>query len=134
MGHRWVRWLVDQRRVRVAWAVWAIVFLVFTAVTIAKPDFRSVTVAYRTASENWLAGRDIYPQREGEMNYLPQFAILFSPFAQLPKAAGDTLWRLLQMGVFVSAFAGSPRWPSRVGRISSCSCPSWRRPVHSVLS
>ena len=79
MGHGWVRWLVDQRRVRVAWAGWAIVFLVFTAVTIAKPDFRSVTVAYRNASQNWLAGRDIYPQREGEMNYLPQFAILFSP-------------------------------------------------------
>jgi alpha-1,2-mannosyltransferase len=103
VGHGWVRWLVDQRRVRVAWAGWVIVFLVFTAVTIAKPDFRSVTVAYRDASQNWLAGRDIYPQREGEMNYLPQFAILFSPFAQLPKAAGDTLWRLLQMGVFVTA-------------------------------
>jgi alpha-1,2-mannosyltransferase len=82
--------------------MWAIVFLVFTAVTIAKPEFRSVTSAYRNASENWFAGRDIYPQREGEMNYLPQFAILFSPFAQLPKAAGDILWRLLQMGVFVS--------------------------------
>jgi alpha-1,2-mannosyltransferase len=103
LGHAWVRWLVDRQRVRAAWVMWAIVFLVFTAVTIAKPEFRSVTSAYRHASENWFAGRDIYPQREGEMNYLPQFAILFSPFAQLPKAAGDTLWRLLQMGVFVSA-------------------------------
>jgi alpha-1,2-mannosyltransferase len=103
VGHGWVRWLVDQRRVRLAWAAWAVVFLVFTAVTIAKPDFRSVTVAYRNASQNWLAGREIYPQRDGEMHYLPQFAILFSPFERLPKAAGDTLWRLLQMGVFVSA-------------------------------
>ena len=103
MRHGWVRWLVDRQRVRAAWVMWAIVFLVFTAVTIAKPEFRSVTSAYRHASENWFAGRDIYPQREGEMNYLPQFAILFSPFAQLPKAASDTLWRLLQMGVFVSA-------------------------------
>lgn len=103
MGHAWVRWLVDRQRVRAAWVMWAIVFLVFTAITIAKPEFRSVTSAYRHASENWLAGGDLYPQREGEMNYLPQFAVLFSPFAQLPKTAGDTLWRLLQMGVFVSA-------------------------------
>ena len=103
MGHGWVTWLVDGQRVRAAWTMWAIVFLVFTAVTIAKPEFRSVTSAYRNASENWLAGREVYSQREGEMNYLPQFAILFSPFERLPKAVGDTLWRLLQMGVFVSA-------------------------------
>jgi alpha-1,2-mannosyltransferase len=103
LGQEWVGWLVNHQRVRAAWVMWAIVFLVFTAVTIAKPEFRSVTSAYRSASQNWLAGRDIYPQREGEMNYLPQFAILFSPFERLPKAAGDTLWRLLQMGIFVSA-------------------------------
>lgn len=51
----------------------------------------------------WLSGDDLYPQRDGEMNYLPQFAILFSPFARMPKWAGDILWRLLQMGVYVSA-------------------------------
>ncbi len=98
-----VRWLFDDRGVRAAWVAWTIVFLGFTVVTFAKPDFRSVTSAYRSASHNWLAGRDIYPQREGEMNYLPQFAALFSPFAMLPKRLGDTLWRGLQMAVFVTA-------------------------------
>jgi hypothetical protein len=86
-----------------AWALWAVVFLAFTIMTIASPEMRSVTAAYRNASNNWLHGQDIYQRREGEMNYLPQFAILFSPFARLSKPAGDALWRLLQMGVYVSS-------------------------------
>ena len=96
-------WVFDRRGVQAAWALWVVVFMAFTIVTIARPEFRSQTTAYRNASKNWLSGQNIYTQREGEMNYLPQFAILFSPFAGLSKPAGDALWRLLQMGVYVSS-------------------------------
>jgi hypothetical protein len=98
LGH----WIVGVRGRKAAWALWALVLLAFTVVTIARPGMRSVTAVYRDASFAWLSGKDIYPQRSA-MNYLPQFAILFSPFASAPQRVGDTLWRFLQLGVYVSS-------------------------------
>ena len=96
-------WIVGLRGRKAAWALWALVLLAFTGVTIARPGMRSVTSVYREASSAWLSGKDMYPQHDGAMNYLPQFAILFSPFASAPQRVGDTLWRFLQLGVYVSS-------------------------------
>jgi hypothetical protein len=83
--------------------MWALVLLAFTGVTIARPGMRSVTPVYREASSAWLSGQNMYPQRDAGFTYLPQFAILFSPFASAPQRVGDTLWRFLQLGVYVSS-------------------------------
>ena len=96
-------WIVEPRGRKAAWALWALVLLGFTVVSIARPGMRSVTPVYRDASFAWLSGQDMYPQRDGAMNYLPQFAILFSPFASMPQRVGDFLWRLMQLGVYVSS-------------------------------
>lgn len=96
-------WLVDHRGVRAAWALWAVVLLAFTIVTIARPGMRSVTPVYREASGAWRSRLDIYPQHGMAMNYLPQFALLFSPFERAPLRVGDALWRILQMAVYVSS-------------------------------
>ena len=95
-------WIVGLRGRKAAWALWALVLLAYTGVTIARPGMRTVTQVYREASSAWLSGEDIYPQQSA-MNYLPQFAILFSPFAGVPQRVGDTLWRFLQLGVYVSS-------------------------------
>lgn len=96
-------WIVGLRGRRTAWALWALVLLAFTVVTIARPGRNSVTPFYRAASSAWLSGQEMYLQRDQAFNYLPQFAILFSPFASASQRVGDTLWRILQLGVYVSA-------------------------------
>ena len=95
-------WSFDQRGVRAAWALWFAILAGFTLATVVWPGMPSVTRTYRDASSAWLAGQEIYAQAEGAMNYLPQFAIFFSPFAKAPRWAGDALWRILQMGIYVS--------------------------------
>lgn len=97
------QWIVGLRGRKAAWALWVLVLLGFTVVTIARPGMRSVTPVYREASFAWLSGQDMYPHRDAGFNYLPQFAILFSPFASTPQRVGDTLWRFLQLGVYVSS-------------------------------
>lgn len=97
------RWIVGLRGRNAAWALWALVLLAFTGVTIARPGWRSVTPVYREASSAWLSGQVMYAQHEHAFSYPPQFAILFSPFASVPQSVGDTLWRFLQLGVYVSS-------------------------------
>jgi hypothetical protein len=67
--------------------------MVVVSVMVAlKPLHRSVTMSYHGATANWWAGKDIYVGPAG-MNYLPHFAILYSPFHFLPLPVGEVLWR-----------------------------------------
>lgn len=77
---------------RVAVALWVMPMIVISIMVAHKPWKRSVTSLYHEASQNWRAGKDLY-QGPGGMNYLPHFAILFTPFRALPPPAGDILWR-----------------------------------------
>ena len=92
-------WLFDERRERVAWALWGLVFSVFTLVSIFRPGMREVVHVYRKASTAWLSGQEIYPA----IDYPPTFVILFVPFAKMPLAVSEILWRTLGMGIFVSS-------------------------------
>jgi len=64
----------------------------------ARPLSRSVTPLYHEASANWWAAEELYGG-PGGMNYLPQFAVLFSPFKMLPSPVGDLLWRAVATGL-----------------------------------
>jgi hypothetical protein len=67
--------------------------LVIAALIIHDPLRRTVTIfSFHAAAGNWWAGRDLYVGPAG-MNYLPHFAILFSPFHFLPLRVGEILWR-----------------------------------------
>jgi alpha-1,2-mannosyltransferase len=92
-------WLFDERRERMAWAVWGIIFSLFTIVSILRPGMREVLHVYRDASVAWLSGQEIYPG----IDYPPTFVILFTPFAKMPVAVSEILWRALGMGVYVSS-------------------------------
>lgn len=92
-------WLFDERRERVAWAIWGLVFSVFTIVSIFRPGMREVLHVYRNASAAWLSGQEIYPG----IDYPPTFVILFTPFAKMPLAVSEILWRALGMGIYVSS-------------------------------
>jgi alpha-1,2-mannosyltransferase len=82
----------------VALAIWLISFSVVAIMVAARPLSRSVTPLYHEASANWWAGKELYEGPSG-MNYLPQFAVLFSPFKTLPSPVGDILWRAVAMGL-----------------------------------
>jgi len=87
-------------RTRGAWVFWGVLFAV-VAVVVASGSKRTVTGNYRSAAEGWVAGEPLYNDTGAGFLYLPQAAIVFAPFAQLPHAVGEILWRLLTVGVFV---------------------------------
>lgn len=92
-------WLFDQRRERLAWILWVVVFSVFTVMSILRPGTREVLHVYRNASDAWLSGRPIYPQ----IDYPLPFVVLFTPFARMPVSLCEIVWRALVMSVYVSS-------------------------------
>jgi hypothetical protein len=75
-------------------ALWAIPVLVVCVAAGLNPRGRTVTWAsYHYCAGNWWAGKSLYIGPAG-MNYLPHFAILFTPFHYVPLWLGEMLWRL----------------------------------------
>ena len=92
---------VTERRLRhFAFAAWALLVLVVGVQTWLAPRARSLVVYYGPPAQGWWHGEDLYGTG---LNYLPQFAILFSPFAHLPEPYCGTLWRLFSLAVFLAA-------------------------------
>ena len=71
---------------------WLAPILAITVLVALDPERRTVTPLYHAAAAAWWVGKDLYQGPSG-MNYLPQFAVLFSPFHWLPVPLGDILWR-----------------------------------------
>lgn len=91
---------------RAAVGLWVLIALIVGIIVAAKPDKRTVTPEYRQASEKWWAGKESpYDMSQGGYLYLPQEAILYTPYQLLPKRVGEPLWRwsglaLLAFGVW----------------------------------
>jgi hypothetical protein len=67
--------------------------LVIAALVIHDPLKHTVTMgSYHPSAENWWARRNLYVGPSG-MNYLPHFAVLYSPFHFLPLTLSEILWR-----------------------------------------
>jgi len=86
-----------------SWAGWAVLFLATSAI-ILHDSSRSIFPIYQYASLAWFKGQRIYELSGiGGFTYFPQAAILFSPFAILPRAAGEMAWRLVSIGAIALA-------------------------------
>jgi hypothetical protein len=73
--------------------LWTVPMLVIAALVIHDPLKHTVTMgSYHPSAENWWAGRNLYVGPSG-MNYLPHFAVLYSPFHFLPLRWSEILWR-----------------------------------------
>lgn len=59
---------------------------------------RSVTGVYRGGSELWWSRGPLYTEGPHGFLYLPQAAMIFTPFAALPPAVGEVLWRWVGIG------------------------------------
>jgi hypothetical protein len=70
----------------------------------------SLYPTYAAAGKHWLAGSSLYrwpPVEPGldAYRYSPIVAVSLGPFAMLPTALGNVLWRLLNAGVLLSGLA-----------------------------
>ncbi len=99
-------------------ALWVVPMLVISVAVALRPLHRTVTLqSYHFAAGQWWLGKDLYIGPEG-MNYLPHFAVLFSPFHFLPLWLGEVLWRLcaaatLGGGLWLLIRALFPSGPAR---------------------
>jgi hypothetical protein len=77
----------------IAAALWIVPMLVIGVMVALRPLHRTVTITcYHLPAGNWWAGKDLYTGPQG-MNYLPHFAVLFTPFHLLPLPLAEVLWR-----------------------------------------
>jgi hypothetical protein len=78
----------------IAVGLWVLFALIVGIIVAIQPDKRTVTPEYRQASEKWWAGKESpYNMSQVGYLYLPQEAILYTPFQVLPKRVGEPLWR-----------------------------------------
>ena len=79
---------------------------------------RSVTPEYRRAAELWWQSKPMYTQGVHGFLYLPQGAILYSPFTLLPPALEETLWRIVGLALLALGLRRvceplfAERWPT----------------------
>jgi len=96
----------NRRAMWLAWTGWAALFLVVAAMIVSGTT-RTAVPPYRLAALNWIAGQGLYDGTGvGGFVYFPQAAILFVPFALLPQAVSEILWRLIIIGTFAVGLRG----------------------------
>jgi alpha-1,2-mannosyltransferase len=88
---------------RAAWMGWIIFFLVISVIVGLTIGSRTVTPAYRSASNLWFAGEALYTGGIHGFLYLPHAALLFAPFANLPFSMGEILWRAFGLWMLAAA-------------------------------
>ena len=92
----WTRWA--------AWIFWLLIFCVICGDVVRRPLKHNTTPTYRLASGQWWAGQDPYTYHNHDgFLYLPQAAIVFTPFTWGPLLLGELLWRAAVFGLFAYA-------------------------------
>ncbi len=90
-----LRDLPSRRAIKIAVGIWFLLALIIGSVVAARPDKHTVTPAYRVASVKWWNGREsLYDESQIGYLYLPQAAVLYTPYQLLPLRVGEPLWRL----------------------------------------
>ncbi|MGX7874869.1 glycosyltransferase family 87 protein [Mesorhizobium sp. ORM6] len=89
---------------RLGLGLWIGAFLVVLALVLWAPDTRTVQLAYRYGSQEFLAGRPLY-NIQSEMGYLyaPAFAALYVPLLKLGPHLGGLVWHLIGFAVLTFA-------------------------------
>ncbi len=80
------------------------------------PRKRSVVPEYYEAAQKWINGDDLYRDGKHGFLYMPIAAVLYVPFAVLPVALGEILWRVVGLGFYVTGLR-------RVCTLGACSMP-----------
>jgi alpha-1,2-mannosyltransferase len=95
--------LSESKALLVAVGLWILFALIVGGLVAARPDHHTVTPEYRQASEKWWGAMESpYDLTQVGYLYLPQEAILYTPFRILPKPLGEPLWRWVGLGILAS--------------------------------
>lgn len=78
-------------------AIWAVIAVVVFTIVAIQPDKRTATIEYQKASTRWWDSDNLYKGKNNYL-YLPQAAILYTPFNILPDRVGEPLWRMVCLG------------------------------------
>ncbi|MEI6323598.1 MAG: glycosyltransferase family 87 protein [bacterium] len=115
-----LRTLDSRGALKAAVGAWLLFALIVGIVVAVRPDKHTVTPEYRHASEKWWAGNEsLYDMSQVGYLYLPQEAIIYTPYQVLPKRLGEPLWRwtglaLLASGLWRIAGLLNPRERERI--------------------
>lgn len=91
------------------WGLWGAITIAVVVYSIVKPGEHTVSPTYWEASRQWWASQEMYGRRDESPEalhgflYLPQAAILATPFAYLPLIVAECLWRVCNIGTLAWA-------------------------------
>lgn len=91
---------IDRRYEGAALLLWLTAWLVVAVLVARDPTGRTVTPVFHDAVRRWWARESLY-SGSASFHYMPQFALLFTPFHFLPAPWGDILWRLAAVAACV---------------------------------
>ncbi|MBI1335403.1 MAG: DUF2029 domain-containing protein [Phycisphaera sp.] len=114
------RWSwTDRGSIVNTWVGWVIVALVMAILAGLNPHQRTVTNSYRDAAERWWAGQPIYEDTQTTFGflYLPQSALVYSPFIVGPAGLSEAVYRVVITGLYAMALwrLCGWVWPTRGG-------------------
>ncbi|HLY64934.1 MAG TPA: glycosyltransferase family 87 protein [Chloroflexota bacterium] len=90
--------------IRTGWGCWLALLAVVSIMVLVKGSDRSVVWYYHAASAAWWAGQDLYSGQVDSFNYLPAFAVLFTPFHLLGPVWAGLVWRWLSFALLTAGF------------------------------
>ena len=92
--------VLGPHALRAAWIAWGLFLVAACVVVVSEANRRPANDAYARGAVRWAAGESLYVEGGGGFIYLPQSALVYLPFALLPKWAEHSLWRVLTIGLF----------------------------------
>jgi hypothetical protein len=94
----------SEALIRTGWGCWLTLLAVVSIMVLIKGADRSVVRYYHAASAAWWAGQDLYSGQVDSFNYLPAFAVLFTPFHLMGPELAGLLWRWLSFAALTAGF------------------------------
>ena len=109
----------DKLALRAVLAIWILVGVIVFTIVAVDPVGRSATKEYQDASSRWWQGQESLYKGKNKYLYLPQAAMIYTPFNILPKRVGEPLWRMVCLGTLAFAIWTAARHlaPEKAGRI-----------------
>jgi hypothetical protein len=87
-----------------AWVVWTIALAVLVARPLLLSQRGTSFDTYNLAGSHWLRGQNVYTQWMGFV-YSPVVAAFFAPFALLPTAIANIIWRLINAAALLGGLS-----------------------------
>jgi hypothetical protein len=110
---------LDRILAAIAWFCWILTLVIVSFMVWRRPEYRNECLVYGGAAHDWWTSTGLYTHNLGidGFLYFPQSALLYSPFAIIPRPASDLVWRAAGMALFASGlvrlsgwFAGPRKW------------------------